>query len=350
MLKAKGYATGYVGKWHMTPQSAHSPDGRIPALYRQGWDFFAGLEVSHKYFDTEIFVNDERQARRIPGYESYAQTDLAIEFMERNRGGLFLLMLSWGPPHNPYEPPADHDYCKPSDVPLRPNVPPKRADAARAQLAKYYGQVSSLDAEIGRILAALDDLGLADNTVVCFTSDHGDMHYSQDQLLKRRPWEESARVPFVMRWPDRVRPGGKRDFLFGSVNIMPTLLAAACAPIPRTVQGEDLLPWMLGAKRGGPDEILIEQIQPGNTPHRAEWRGLRTREHLYVESGHLERPGWLLYDMSDDPYQLRNLADAPNHRQTAASLASSLGRLRARTGDTADLRASYLARRPTTTP
>ena len=124
------------------------------------------------------------------------------------------------------------------------------------------------------------------------------------------------------------------------------LLAAAGAPVPDTVQGEDLLPWVLGAKRGGPDEILIEQIQPGNTPHRAEWRALRTREHLYAQSGHREQPNWLLYDMADDPYQLHNLAEAPSHRQTAASLAATLGRLRAQTGDTTDLRANYLARRP----
>ena len=345
VLKGQGYATGYVGKWHMTPQSAHARDGRIPAAYRRGWDFFAGLEVSHKYFDTEIFVNEEREARPIPGYEPSAQTDLAIEFLERHRSGPFLSMLSWGPPHNPYEPPAEHDNYASADVPVRPNVPPADAEAARAQLAKYYGQVSSLDAEMGRLLRALDDLNIADNTIVCFTSDHGDMHYSQGQSLKRRPWEESARVPFAMRWPDRLQAGVKRDFLFGSVNIMPTLLSAAGGSIPETVQGEDLLPWVLGEKRGGPDAILLEQIQPGATPHRAQWRAVRTRERLYAQSGHLERRGWLLYDMEDDPYQLRNLAGDPEHRRSAAVLARTLDRLRADTGDAMDIRADYLARR-----
>jgi len=345
VLKARGYSTGYVGKWHMTPQANHSSDGRVPAAYRKGWDFFAGLEVSHKYFDTEIFVNDEPKARPIPGYESSAQTDLAIEFMEQQRSRPFLLMLSWGPPHNPYSPPTAHDNFDPRDVPLRPNVARDDEAAARAQLAKYYGQVNSLDAEMGRILKALDDLNLADNTVVCFTSDHGDMHYSQGQLLKRRPWEESARVPFVMRWPAQLKAGVKRDFLFGSVNIMPTLLAAAGAPIPASVHGEDLLPWILGRKLGGPDEILLEQIQPGNTPHDAQWRALRTREQLFAQSGHLDRPDWLLYDMVDDPYQLRNLSEAPDRRRAIAVLSRKLDRLRAQTGDTIDMRADYLGRR-----
>lgn len=335
VLAAHGYATGYIGKWHMTPRSEHGPGGRVPAPYRRGWDFFAGLEVSHDYFGTKIFVNDEPAPRPIPGYEPTAQTDLAIEFLERRRGGPLLLMLSWGPPHNPYEPPPEHDRYHPEDAPLRPNVPAAHADAARRQLAKYYGQVGSLDAEMGRILQALDDLGLADNTVVCFASDHGDMHYSQGQLLKRRPWEESARIPSVMRWPARLKPGVRRDFLFGSVNIMPTLLSAAGAPVPDAVQGESLLAWILGEKRGGPDAILLEQIQPGGTPHNAQWRAIRTRNRLYAESGHLEDGAWLLYDMEQDPYQQNNLA---GDRRGSAKLAEELARLRESTGDGMDIR------------
>ena len=134
-----------------------------------------------------------------------------------------------------------------------------------------------------------------------------------------------------MRWPARLPPGVRRDFLFGSVNIMPTLLAAAGTPIPSAVQGENLLPWILGEKRGGPDEILLEQIQPGGTPHNAQWRALRTREHLYAQSGHLPDGHWLLYDMDRDPYQQRNLAAADP--KTAANLAQRLARLRTQTAD-----------------
>ena len=272
VLKSEGYATGYIGKWHMTPVSAHGAGGRVPAEYREGWDFFAGLEVSHDYFDTQIFVNDEPEPRPIPGYESAAQTDLAIEFIERNSEGPFLLMLSWGPPHNPYEPPPEHDAYDPDGVPLRPNVPAGRAAEARKTLARYYGQVSSLDEQMGRLLVRLDELGIAENTVVCFTSDHGDMLHSQGQLLKRRPWDESARIPFVMRWPAKLKAGTRHDFPFGSVNFMPTLLGFAGAPIPEGVQSVDLSRQIIGEGGPLPTEVFLEQTQPGNTPHYAQWK------------------------------------------------------------------------------
>lgn len=344
VLKRQGYATGYVGKWHMTPVSAQGAGGQVPAEFRSGWDFFAGLEVSHDYFDTNIYVNDEPEPRPIPGYESAAQTDLAIEFIERNRDRPFLLMLSWGPPHNPYEPPVEHDVDEPEQVPIRPNVPAERAEEARHTIARYYGQVTSLDEQMGRLLKSLDDAGAAENTIVCFTSDHGDMLHSQGQLLKRRPWDESARVPFVMRWPAQLRAGTTHEFPFGSVNLMPTLLGFVGAPIPDRVQGEDLSRQILGGGGEPPSEVLLEQTQPGNTPHYAQWRALRTRRWLYAESGHSETPQWLLYDAELDPFQLENLVDSEQHSRVLTELKAQLAEWRARTADTTDIRADFLRR------
>jgi arylsulfatase A-like enzyme len=297
ILGRAGYRTGYVGKWHMTPHEHLTESGYVLPEFRQGWDYFAGLEVSHKYFDTSIFIGDDRTPIRVPGYEPAFQTDLAIEFLRQNKGRPNFLMLSWGPPHNPYTPPDEHDLYSPELLPLRPNIPKEYEGQARRSIAGYYGLVSSLDHEIGRITVALDELGLADNTLLCFSSDHGDMLYSLGQRLKRRPWDEAARIPLIMRWPDRLDGGQRRDFVLGSVDFMPTLLGLVGLEAPKTVQGQDRSgPVRLG--RGGePTEIFLEQIAPGNTAHNAQWRAIRTKDWLFAVSGHLDQGDWLLYDM-----------------------------------------------------
>jgi arylsulfatase A-like enzyme len=189
--------------------------------------------------------------------------------------------------------------------------------ATAEQLAKYYGQVESLDEQMGRILKTLADSGLAENTILCFSSDHGDTHFSHKHQdaptaggYKRRPYEEAARIPFIMRWPLRIKPGQKRDMLFGSVNVMPTLLGLCAAPIPKTVQGENLSTAIL-ENQPGPDSVFLQQTAPGNTAFRSPWRAIRTHQYLYATSGHTGNGGWLLYDMDKDPYQLKNCIHDP---------------------------------------
>ena len=125
-------------------------------------------------------------------------------YIRDHRQEPFVLVLSWGPPHNPYEtaPERFRRMFKADAIQLRANVPPEAQDAARRDLAGYYAHCAALDQCVGEIMATLNECNLADDTILVFTSDHGDMLGSHAQIRKQRPWDESILVPFLVRWPN----------------------------------------------------------------------------------------------------------------------------------------------------
>lgn len=161
---------------------------------------------------------------------------------------------------------------------------------------------------MGRLMQTLDDLGIADDTIVVFTSDHSDMLGSQDRFRKRLPWEESSHVPLIIRYPSRMEPGQQNDILFNSVDLMPTLLKLCNVPVPEGVQGRDLSDLILGIGGILPDAIYLELLtkSSGTNSDLGNWRAIRTRDWLYARHED-RRGGWLLYDMNEDPYQRNNL-------------------------------------------
>jgi arylsulfatase A-like enzyme len=360
ILKRQGYTNGYIGKWHMSPHERNDR-GDDPRQYvkpenRIGWDYFAGFEVAHRYFDGSYFVDNDQMPIRIPkgSYEPAVQTDLALSFMNRNKQNPFTCVLSWGPPHNPYEPPPEFDTHNSEHVRLRPNVPADKETDARETIAEYAGQVESLDFQMGRILDALDEMGMSQNTILCFFSDHGDMLYSQYHQrnesgagYKRRPWDEAIRIPGILRWPARIPGGQRNDMLIGTVDLSPTLLALADAPAPSDTQGRDLSGCIL-RRDDPPDAAMLEQVAPGNTAYGSPWRGIRTTQYMYAISGHTKNGGWLLYDLETDPYQMNNLIGNPAYATIEAQMHARLDDWRKKTGDDQDMEKLYLAfqRRP----
>jgi arylsulfatase A-like enzyme len=163
----------------------------------------------------------------------------------------------------------------------------------------------ALDECFDRLLRALDRNRIADDTILVFTSDHGDMMHSQGLTTKLHPWDESIRVPFLVRYPRKL--GRHQKHLrtpFNSPDIMPTLLRLAGIRVPDSVQGRD------GFQEGrGEMSALISLPVPITEARRwgfAEYRGLRTEHHTYVRSIH---GPWLLYDNQKDPYQMHNLCN-----------------------------------------
>ena len=353
ILKRQGYTNGYIGKWHMSPKDHNREVGDsrqfVKPENRVGWDYFAGFECAHRYFDGTYYVDNDKTPVKIPAgsYEPAVQTDLAISFIRRHSQQPFACFLSWGPPHNPYEPPKGFDAHKSGQVKLRANVPQDMEAEARKYIALYAGQVESLDAQMGRLLAALDELGIADNTIVYFSSDHGDMLCSQYHQrnqhgagYKRRPWDESIRVPGILRWPQRLSGAQRNDMLIGSVDLMPTLLALAAAPVPQDVQGHDLSGCIL-RKESPPDAAMLEQYAPGNTAYGSPWRGIRTARYLYAISGHANNGAWLLYDMEKDPFQLKNLVGNSDYAAIQKQLHTRLCDWRKSTGDDNDMQKRF---------
>ncbi|MGC9316847.1 MAG: sulfatase family protein [Armatimonadota bacterium] len=317
VLRDAGYETGYVGKWHLDGQyrGGFTPPGER----RQGFDFWAVAECTHAYMNS-FYYRDDPEPIWIEGYDADHHTDLAIDYIREHSSDEFCLFLSWGPPHDPYwEMPDEYEVYDPADIKLRPNT----AEAAREDIAGYYSHITALDRNLGRLLDALDEQGIAEDTIVVFTSDHGDMLGAHGLQRKQKPWEESLMVPFVMQWPGAIPGGLRTQTLINAPDVMPTLLSLMGVAIPETVQGYDLSGAATGTGGIEPTSAYIANPMPfpGDMHEGGEWRGVRTRTHTYVET--LDGP-WLLYDNVRDPYQRTNLVDDPAAAGTLEELQAEL--------------------------
>ncbi len=323
VLKEAGYETAYIGKWHL---DGHGRSAYIPAERRQGFQFWRAMECTHEYNDS-YYYTDTPEKLTWDGYDAIAQTRGAQKYIRaRVSGNPFTLFLSWGPPHDPYDaaPNAYRDLYKPEKLVLQPNVPDKAQARARRDLAGYYAHITALDDCIGELLCTLEECRLSDQTIFVFTSDHGDMVGSQGQRRKQRPWDESIRVPFLMRYPALL---GRRALTIAvplsTPDIMPTLLSLCGLPIPETVEGKDFSGYLVGGtgSRTRRDAALIACYAPFGEWTREdggkEYRGVRTRRYTYVRT--LDGP-WLLYDNDKDPYQLVNRAGHPDYDKVQGRL------------------------------
>jgi len=323
-LRDAGYDTAYVGKWHLDgpARGGFTP----PGPRRQGFDFWAVGNCTHKYFHS-VYYRDEDTPFFWDGYDAEAQTTLAVDYIRERGTRQFCLFLSWGPPHNPYRD-APEDCLAMYDaagIRPRPNCP----DPAPEDLAGYYAHVTALDRQLGRIMAALAECGLADNTILVFTSDHGDMLGSQGVHRKQWPWDESTLVPFLVRCPGVIPAGTRPRVLLNVVDVMPTLMAMAGVPVPDTVEGTDLSEALAG-RAPGPESALIVSVCPFAENQGPEWRGVRTERHTYVRT----RQGpWLLYDNEADPCQRTNLVENAGHPRLRGRLDDMLAEWLTRTDD-----------------
>ncbi|HSW45083.1 MAG TPA: sulfatase [Phycisphaerae bacterium] len=319
-----GYRTAYIGKWHL---DGHGRSSFVPPERRQGFEFWRGCECTHDY-NHSLYYADTDEKRYWKGYDAEAQTIEAQAYIKAHRQEPFLLVLSWGPPHNPYEtaPERFKKLSSPEEIRLRPNVPPDSRDAARRDLAGYYAHCTALDEYAGRIARTLDECGLADDTILVFTSDHGDMLGSHGEIRKQRPWDESILVPFLVRWPGGLGTAARRlSAPFNTPEIMPTLLGLCGITVPATAQGEDRSAWLRGKQPDQDRAALISCVSPFGEWTRKnggrEYRGLRTTRYTYVHS--LDGP-WLLYDNQEDPYQQHNQIGHPKYAAIRAELDSLL--------------------------
>jgi arylsulfatase A-like enzyme len=207
-------------------------------------------------------------------------------------------------------------------------VPETERANARTILAGYYAHCTALDDCFGELRRTLRETGLEDNTLLVFSSDHGDMLGSQGAYKKQRPYDEAIRVPLLLRWPRGL--GVKARELNAPINsedLMPTLLGLCGVPISKTVEGLDYSNYVRGKKNPGDDVTVILCVSPfGEWVRRIggrEYRGVRTTRYTYVRD--LSGP-WLLYDNQTDPYQTNNLAQQRTYARLQARLDATLAR------------------------
>ncbi|MCX7048334.1 MAG: sulfatase [Candidatus Sumerlaeota bacterium] len=353
-----GYDTAYIGKWHL---DGHGRSSFIPRERRQGFQFWKVLECTHDY-NNSFYYGDEDIRLKWEGYDAIAQTHEACRYLRERANAKpkdkptdkplvaqidkptdkptdkpFALFLSWGPPHDPYQtaPEKYRSMFVGKNLKMRPNVPKEMEAQALKMMEGYYSHLAALDDCVGEITRTLVECGLDENTILVFTSDHGDMLGSHGQRNKQQPYDESILVPFLLRYPAALgRQGRAIDMLLNTPDIMPTLLGLSGVAIPKSVEGKDYSGVLLGKRKPETEAALITCPSPFGQWIRKnggkEYRGVRTRRYTYARD--LKGP-WLLFDNQTDPYQLNNLCGNPEHRDMQAKLEGMLTQLLKETRD-----------------
>lgn len=234
-------------------------------------------------------------ALRTAGYQ-YGEK---LDFLKQAGSGPFFLNLS-------IQAPEDAKPVDDTKLHIRDNVPEASLAASRKTLAERYGAYRAMDAEFGRVLAALDDLKATENTIVVFTADCGEQIGSHGLSGDATFYEESARVPLAIRFPRALSHGSASDVLACHTDIMPTLLGFCGEPPPTGMEGDDLSPWIVSRKGERREAVYIE----GRIGQKDEWRALvQGLDKIVVDT---QGEATHLFNLATDPYEKTNLAHEPS--------------------------------------
>jgi len=326
MLKSVGYDTAFIGKWHMP--------GRLPEL--RGVDHFVTFTVQEgqgRYFHCPLIVDGKPEPSR-KSYITEELTDRSLEFMEKDRDGPFCLFLAHKAAHHQFLPPPEYAGIY-DDVKLElpPEVDPYitmtngnlfygTMGPLSLHYRNYCETVTAMDAQIGRILDKVEEMGIADDTVIIYAGDNG-FFWGEHRLVdKRWPYEESIRVPYIVQYPRMVRqPGVRAPQMITNVDLAPTVLEMAGLKPPAYMEGLSHGEILLDPSTPGRDAWLYEYFRdyPYNVPaHFA----VRTRTHKYIE--YQTGRGPELYDLVRDPREKNNLIGTPEGEKLRPRLKSML--------------------------
>lgn len=361
VLDRAGYETAYIGKWHLyanelgnhfDPKNSFIPVGPD----RLGFDdYFAAYNFHHVNYGENSYyhLNSPEKIRYGEGaFEPDCQTDMAIRELERLTKGNkpFALFLSLGTPHDPWDEnnvPAewlakfrDTEFALPDNY-LPENDPHADGWARLSQKERgripswmrvYYAMAANVDWNVGRMREAIERLGIENDTIFVFTSDHGELFGAHGRRAKNIFYEEAVRVPFLARCPGTI-PEGPCDVCLNTVDLMPTLLSLCGLQVPDEVEGRDLSATLLG-KSGAPEPDGALMMGTGATADWSEgfeWRAFRTKRYTYAV--YLRDGEEHLYDNLDDPLQMKNLACETKYTSVLTDLKNKMAAEMVRVND-----------------
>lgn len=374
LLQANGYQTAMIGKWHLGHGGHADPTG---------FDYWNVLPGQGDYFDPEMIEMGER--KQFEGYTTDLITDMSLDWLaNRDESRPFMLMCHHKAPHRPWEPhPKYADLYADEDIPepetlwddysnrassaeaatmrvdrdftledLKQPVPEGLSDEDRKRwmyqryIKDYLRCVASVDESVGRLLDYLDAEGLTDDTIVVYTSDQGFFLGDHGWYDKRFMYEESLRMPFVMRYPRAIDAGSVKDEMVLNVDFAPTFLDYAGLPIPDNMQGRSFRPVLADATPDDWQTSLYYRYWMHKTHHNVfAHYGVRTQRYklIYYYGEALGQPGaideptapeWELFDLEKDPYELNNVYHDLAYSAVVADLTAELNRLQSAVGDT----------------
>lgn len=339
VLKHAGYQTAYIGKWHLDePEQNHCKE---PVSGARDWDAYTPPGVRRHGFDywysygtydmhlTPHYWQDTPEMIRPGKWSVEHETDKAMEYLSQaaKKDMPFALYLAWNPPHSPYDQVPEKYLKLYPDVKLKDNVNLEHIhhhtweavnytqEELKLATRQYYAAVSGLDDQFGRLIHFLKEHGLYEDTVIVLSSDHGDMMGSHGLMGKHVWYEESIRIPFVVRVPGNDKRICRT--CIGSQDMMPTVLGLLDVEIPDRVEGEDCSRFLVTADEEpgrvsflcacpGRDIFLREFEKWGKDPRTFGWRGVRTQDYTYImELGYdvTPKPARYLYCNQTDPLQ-----------------------------------------------
>lgn len=356
-LREAGYATAIIGKWHLQTEP-------------EGFDHWSVLPGQGEYFDPAMIENGARQ--KCEGYVSEVITEKALAWLKaRDRSKPFCLLVHHKAPHANWEPgPAQQTMFEGETIPEPENLHDDlagRSEAVRSHrlfvgrpqwelhFEKRFGEIpgdvpegkirswvyqryikdylrcaASVDAGVGRLLSFLESEGLADETLVIYSSDQGFLLGEHGLYDKRLMYEESIRMPLVVRWPGVVRPGTRIGAMALNVDFAPTLLEVGGARAPQGLHGRSLAPLLRGERpTDWRQSFYYRYYEVGYGLGPIE--GVRTMTRKLIRYGFADR-GAELYDLRSDPREMRNLISDPGSAAVVAEMSEELARLRDQLG------------------
>jgi len=331
ILKNAGYDTAFIGKWHM-------PGDRLPTL--RFLDEFVSFSVKAgqgKYFNCPLVVNGVETPSR-KSHITEELTDRALEFMDKPREAPFCLYLSHKAAHNAYLAPKsvdgiydDEKISMSEDMDIWTAMTQGHIyDGHMGFLDKHYRNycetITDMDKQIGRVFEKIERMGIADNTIIIYAGDNGLLWGEHRKINKYWFYEESIRIPFIVRCPWLVPdPGTRRTPMVLNIDLAPTILDVCGVRTPTGIEGESLVPVLENSDRSGREAWLYEYFKnyPYNIPTTF---GVRTRTHKYVEFEGGREPE--LYDLVADPKEKMNLFGTPKGNMLSSELKATLNAIK----------------------
>ena len=325
VMRAAGYKTAYIGKFHHGGQRGQRP----------GFDYSASFIGQGRYDDCPFEINGTTTETK--GWVDDVSTDYAIAFMKQNKDKAFSIVVGFKATHGPTTPAERaidrfaNEKARPApNLTARPiyrndeETPKAKKKAAESDgevsiNLNYFRCLSAMDDNMGRLMKALDDLGLTENTVVVFTSDNG--YYNGEHGLgdKRSVYEESLRIPMLLRYPKLTGKGTLCDEMVLNIDIAPTFLELAGVAVPGEMQGKSWLPLLGGKKVAWRQSFLAEYFYERGFVGTPTVVAVRTKDAKLIKyPGH---DHWTeLFDLTKDPYEINNLATDPAYQQLLARM------------------------------